>query len=179
MIHGARPRLGAPHRRRIRTARGAVRSVAGPPPPPLSGPAGIGEWDVSALDYEQVLRSCELAGKPYVVPYPARIEEDTPIDPLVLAGQVCQETSLWLGEVFPREWAAERAERANLVYRHNPRFRARLRAPGNAGQDRLRAFMRHWLCALLGSRRPDLRNRLPSSYASGRTLPPHPPTPPP
>ncbi len=172
MIHGALPRLVAPSRRRIRLRGAAARCQEPPPSLSSSGPPGSGEWDVSALDYQQMLRRCEAAGKPYVPPYRCRIEDDTPIDPLALAERVCQEASLWLGEGFPREWAAELAERANVVYQHNPRFRGRLRVAGDAGQHRLRAFMRHWLCALLASRRPDLVARLPSSYASGHDLPP-------
>ena len=59
-----------------------------------------------------------------------------------------------------------------MVYQHNARFRRRARAAGDAGQHRLAAFMRHWLYALLQSRRPDLAARLPSAYASGGELPP-------
>ena len=83
-----------------------------------------------------------------------------------------QETGLWLGEDFPQAWSAELAERANVVYRHNARFRRRLRTTGGVGELRLAAFMRHWLLALLRSRRPELAARLPSSYASGHELPP-------
>jgi hypothetical protein len=64
------------------------------------------------------------------------------------------------------------AERANVIYQHNARFRQLLRQPGNAGRDWLWAFARHWLCGLLSARRPDLSLRLPASYAVGRELPP-------
>jgi hypothetical protein len=40
----------------------------------------------------------------------------------------------------------------------------------DAGIYRLAAFMRHWLCGLLASRRPDLRERLPGAYAIGQDL---------
>jgi hypothetical protein len=30
--------------------------------------------------------------------------------------------------------------------------------------------MRHWLCGLLASHRPDLRERLPDAYAIGQDL---------
>jgi hypothetical protein len=131
----------------------------------------MGEWDVSALDHEQMLRHRKAAGRPYVPPYGARVRDGTAIDPRTLAEHVCQEAALWLREELPSEWAAELAERANVVYLHNPRFRRRLRTAGATGHHRLRAFMRHWLFALLQSRRPDLATCLPCSYASGRDLP--------
>jgi hypothetical protein len=90
---------------------------------------------------------------------------------------VCEEASLWLGEPFSRAWVAELAERANVVYQHNARFRRLLRRRGDAGWEWLAAFMRHWLYALLASRRPDLCQRLPGPYAAGQDLPPPPPTP--
>ena len=97
-----------------------------------------------------------------------RIEDDTPIVPRAAAELVCEEASLWLGEPFPRAWVAELAEHANVVYQHNARFRRLLRKRGNIW---LMAFMRHWLCGLLDSRRPDLCQRLPGSYAVGQDLP--------
>jgi hypothetical protein len=106
-----------------------------------------------------------------------RIEDDTPIVPRAVAEQVCEEAARWLGEPFPRRWVAELTDRANLVYQHSARFRRLLRKPGNAGRDWLWAFTRHWLCGLLGSRRPDLCSRLPGSYTIGRDLPPLPPPP--
>ena len=81
---------------------------------------------------------------------------------------------MWLGEPFPRAWVAELAERANVVYQHNARFRRLLHKRGDAGNDWIAAFMRHWLCGLLASRRPDLCQRLPGSYAIGQDLPPPP-----
>jgi hypothetical protein len=171
MVHGALPSLGLPHRRRIRTHDGAARFEERPQPPRQSDPAEMGEWEVSALDYEHVLGRRKSAARPYVPPYQARIREDTAIVPGILAEHVCQEAALWLGEALPGEWAAELAERADVVYQHNPLFRRRLGAAGVIGRHRLRAFMRHWLFALLQSRRPDLATRLPSSYASGRDLP--------
>lgn len=102
----------------------------------------------------------------------ARIEDDTPIIPCVVAEHVCEGASVWLGEALPRKWMLELAERANVVYQHNARFRQLLRKRGDAGRDWLAAFMRHWLYALLASRRPDLCQRLPRAYAVGRDLPP-------
>jgi hypothetical protein len=105
----------------------------------------------------------------------ARIEDDTPIVPRAAAERICEGASLWLGEALPRKWMLELAERANLVYQHNARFRRLLRRRGDIGRDLLSAFIRHWLYGLLASRRPDLCQRLPGPYAAGRDLPPPPP----
>ena len=118
-----------------------------------------------------MLKRRKSARRPYVPPHAAQIKDDTEIDPRTLAEDACREAALWLGEALPGEWVAELAERADVVYQHSPRFRRRLRRAGVTGHHRLRAFMRHWLFALLQSRRPDLATRLPSSYASGRDLP--------
>jgi hypothetical protein len=112
------------------------------------------------------------AGETQGMPWRSRIKDDTPIVPRTAAEVVCEEASVWLGEPFPRPWVAELAERAGVIYQHNARFRQLLRKPGNAGRDWLLAFMRHWLCGLLASRRPDLCRRLPGSYAAGQDLPP-------
>ena len=78
-----------------------------------------------------------------------------------------------MGEQFPRLWLAERA---NVVYLHNARFRRLLRKYGDTGNGCLLAFMRHWLCGLLAGRRPDLCQRLPGKFAAGQKLPPPPPS---
>ncbi len=129
-----------------------------------------GGWDASIQLYHK-LQNSQQAGRASSGRR-ARIEHDTPIVPRALAACVCEEASQWLREPFPQAWVIELAERAEVVYHHNARFRQLLRKPGNAGRDWLAAFMRHWLSALLSSRRPDLHQRLPSSYASGRELPP-------
>jgi hypothetical protein len=115
------------------------------------------------------------AGETYRPPWSTRIEDDIPIVPRAVAEHVCEGASLWLGEPFPRAWVAELAERANVVYQHNARFHQLLRKRGDAGWEWLVAFMRHWLSSLLASRRPDLCQRLPGSYAVGQDLPPPPP----
>lgn len=105
----------------------------------------------------------------------ARIEDDTPIVPRAAAERICEGASQWFGEPFPRKWVLELAERANLVYQHNARFRQLLRRRGDIGRDLLSAFIRHWLYGLLASRRPDLCQRLPGPYAAGRDFPQPPP----
>jgi hypothetical protein len=99
-------------------------------------------------------------------PVPAAIENETGIVPAAVARMVCDEAATWLGESLPGEWTSELVEHAEVVYHHNPRFRRLIRRPrngGNAGLDWLQAFTRHWLQAILASRRPHLlsliRNR--------------------
>ena len=175
MIHGCLPRSrGSLPRQHSRSVRSARRRGGPSRPLPLPENPGLSEWDAGARDYKEMVERCEQAGKTYRPPWRTRIEDDTLLIPRAVAGAVCEETSLWLGEPFPGEWVTELAERANVVYQHNARFRRLLRKRGNAGRDWLWAFMRHWLCALLDGRRPDLSQRLPRSYAVGRDLPPPP-----
>jgi hypothetical protein len=173
MIHGCLPRSGGarPHPQ-FHSIRSARRPHLRPSPLPQRGQQEWGEWDASARQFEEIQRRCHEAGETYRPPWRTRIEDDTPIVPRAVAEQACEEASVWLGEPFPRVWAAELAERANVVYQHNPRFRRLLRKRGDAGIYWLAAFMRHWLSALLASRRPDLCQRLPGSYAVGQDLPP-------
>ena len=177
MIHGSLPRSGgARPQRQFRSVRRVRRPYLQPSPLPLCEQQGSGEWDASARQFEELQRRCHEAGETYRPPWRTRIQDDTPMVPRAVAEQVCEGASLWLGEPFPREWVAELAERANVVYQHNARFRRLLCKPGDAGNDWLAAFMRHWLCGLLASRRPDLRQRLPASYAVGQDLPSATPT---
>jgi hypothetical protein len=172
MIHGCMPRAGGGRQqRRLRAVRAARRPGERLRPVPLNEQAGWGEWDASARVWKEIQARGEEADMTSGPACRTRIEEDTPIVPRGVAEQVCEEASLWLGEAFPREWVMELAEHANVVYQHNVRFRRLLRRDGDAGRDSLRAFMRHWLCGLLASRRPDLCQRLPGNYAAGRDLP--------
>jgi hypothetical protein len=173
MIHGCLPRSGGarPHPQ-FHSIRSARRPHLRPSPLPQREQQEWGEWDASARQFEEIQRRCHEAGETYRPPWRTRIEDDTPIVPRAIAEQVCEEASVWLGEPFPRPWVAELAERAGVIYQHNARFRQLLRKPGNAGRDWLLAFMRHWLCGVLASRRPDLCRRLPGSYAAGQDLPP-------
>jgi len=178
MIHGSLPRSsGARQHPRFRSVRSVRRPRQQPQPLPVTEHPGWGEWEASARLWEEMQRGRPEAGETYRPPWRTRIEDDTPLVPRAAAEFVCEEASRWLGEPFPRAWVAELAERANVVYQHNARFRRLLRKPGDAGSDWLAAFMRHWLCGLLASRRPDLDQRLPGSYATGQNLPPPPPPP--
>jgi hypothetical protein len=179
MIHGCpAPPVAARTRRQARQPSAAVegkpcglnRQKSGAPRAVGAEPPFAGEWDASIRLYKEIQESGETGSG--CSRLRSRIEDETPISPHALAECACQEASLWLGQCFPREWVAELVERANVVYQHNPGFRRRLRAAGDAGIHRLMAFMRHWLFAILVSRRSDLAARLPSSYASGHDLPP-------
>ncbi len=180
MVHGRLPRGGGYSQRpRFRPTRSARPPDEQPAPLPLPEQRGVGEWDTGyRLWKEEQMRRRE-AGKRECPPrlWRTRIEDDTPIVPRAVAMGVCEEASLWFGEPFPRQWEAELAERANVIYQYNARFHRLMRSRGNRGRDALWAFTRHWLCALLASRRPDLFCRLPRGYASGHDLPP-PPGPP-
>src|SRR2546422_656487 len=101
-----------------------------------------------------------------------RIEKDTPLVPRAAAEGVCHEAAVWLHQPLPRRFVRELTAYANTVYAHNARFRRKVRGEGTRGRDYLWVFMRHWLCALLADRRPQLHARLPSSYSVGRPLPP-------
>ena len=178
MIHGCLPRSGGSRQQpQFRSVRSAQRPHEPPRPLPRPEHQRWGDWDTSAQFYKETQMRCEEAGETYRPPWRTRIGDDTPIIPRGVAERVCEEACLWLGEPFPRAWVAELAERASVVYQHNAGFRRLLRRRGNAGRDWLWAFMRHWLCALLASRRPDLYRRLPAPYAVGRDLPPPPRTP--
>ena len=169
MIHGSLPRSGGSRQQqRFRSVRGANRPHQRPEPLPLPERQHWGAWDIDARLYTQMQERLREAGETYRPPWRTRIEDDTPIVPRAAAELVCEEASLWLGEPFPRAWVAELAEHANAVYQHNARFRRLL---GKRGNILLVAFMRHWLCGLLDSRRPDLCQRLPNSYAVGEDLP--------
>src|ERR1039458_9914933 len=169
MIHGSLPRSGGSRQpRRFRSIRGVNRPNQRPEPLPLPEQQHCGEWDIGARLYNQMQARLREAGETDRPPWRTRIEDDTPIVPRAATELVCEEASLWLGEPFPRAWGAELVEHANVVYQHNPRFRRRLLKRGGAG---LTAFMRHWMCGLLDSRRPDLCQRLPNSYAVGEDLP--------
>jgi hypothetical protein len=171
MIHGSLPRGGGsccqPQSCRVRSAR---RSDQTTNPLPRPEQAGWGEWDASARLYEKMQARRLEAGETERPPWAKRIEDDTAIVPRAVAEQVCERASLWLREALPRKWTLELGARANVVYQHNARFRQLLNRRGDAGDDWLAAFMRHWLSALLASRRPDLYRRLPGSCAVGREL---------
>ena len=173
IIHGSLPHSGGPHQqpqfRSVRSARPPDQRLS---PFALHEQQGWGEWDASVRLYEDIQMRRSEAGEKDRPPCHTRIEDETAIIPRAAAEVVCEEVSVWLGEPMPRLWVAELAERANVVYQHNTRFRRLLRTCGDTGNGWLLAFMRHWLCGLLASRRSDLYQRLPGTFAAGQKLPP-------
>jgi hypothetical protein len=171
MLHGSLPR-GAGGRRNQ-----APRRTRNPPrpanfPEPAVQPApewqpGSGEWDRSMREYQES-QARGAAGA--IRPHRERIAAETEIVPQAVAAAVCAEAGTWLGAAMPKRWMDELVERAETVYQHNAQFARSLRR--RSGRDCLWAFTRHWLFAMLASRRPDLAARLPSSYAIGQDLPP-------
>src|SRR6266850_4775119 len=101
----------------------------------------------------------------------AQFQSQTSIAPHSIASAVVEEASRWLGTPLPRRWVDELTARAETIYQHNGHFRRTLRTRGNAGCDRLWAFTRHWLCAIIARDRPHLHGLLPSSYNVGYELP--------
>jgi hypothetical protein len=100
-----------------------------------------------------------------------RIEMETPLVPAAVAAAVCEEAGVWLGEPLPLWWRRVLVRRANAIYARNSNFRRKIRGRGTRGRDWLWTFSRHWLASLLLNHRPDLHERLPSSYSVGRPLP--------
>ena len=99
------------------------------------------------------------------------IETGTPIVPYAVAVRVWEEACAWLGVELPRYWITRLAVRANVIYRHNPRFRQLMRRSGTAGRDWLWAFTRHWLAGLIWRHSRELHARLPAGYNVGQPLP--------
>jgi hypothetical protein len=161
MIHGGLVRSRPTRLRRPRQPAHQPEHSPAPEPRPTVEPGlPLGEWDLSARSYQ--------ATQPRA-PLTAAIQDQTGIITAAVAQAVCEEAGCWLGVPLPREWIAELAEHAEVVYQHNARFRQLLRRPAT-GRDWLLSFTRHWLCAILASRHPDLLSRLPPSYAIGRDL---------
>ena len=98
------------------------------------------------------------------------IERDTLLVPLWVAETVVAEAEYYIGEVFPDCYAQWLAEKADVCYAGNFRFRRRIRGQGNAGRGWLRVFMRHWLAAILKRERPDLFVYFPPGWTLGHSL---------
>lgn len=168
MIHGALPRFVPTRRRPICGARSQERKQS----LSLESRPGLGEWDLSAFAYRKHRMQAEQAGAPYRPPWPARIEDETPISPRALAECVCEEVVLWLGEPIPNQWVPELIERANVITSIT-----RLFANVWAGLVTRASIASELSCGTgsspcCKSRLPHLAGSLPSSYASGRELPP-------
>jgi hypothetical protein len=173
MIHGKVPRSTPAREKRQPRSNRNLRPPRLPAQPIADSPAkALHGWEICVRLDKELQTQGTRNGEPWRPQCRTRIEEDTVILPLLIARIVCEEASRWLGEPFPVQWQAELALHADMLYQRNSKIRQIIRKRGNAGRDWLLAFMRHWLFALLDSRRPELCRRLPASYWSGRDLPP-------
>jgi hypothetical protein len=102
---------------------------------------------------------------------------DTPILPEYVAGPVLSAwadfaaghgLSLWLDDSAAVDYLTRRAERH---YRDNLTFRKAIKnGRGDKGRDTLEAFFKHWTCAAMLKKHPQLRGHVPQSLTgtSGR-----------
>ncbi len=103
-----------------------------------------------------------------------RVERETDLVPQWIAESALQEVSVFLQTDLPDEWTERLAAKAERCFAGRKQFRrlnSSNRNHGNAGRDKLRQFMRHWLAGLHHRHRPALRRLLPWSYALGFALP--------
>ena len=102
-----------------------------------------------------------------------RIEDETGMQPRLIAAGVCQEAADYLVQfeldlhnaAMMAEWLAERA---NYLYRHNLSFKEKLR--GEGGRQQLSSVMRQWLAVRLQEKHPILYARLPAHFFAGATV---------
>jgi hypothetical protein len=92
--------------------------------------------------------------------------------PWLIAESVCGEVARFLVVEIPDRFAVWLDAKAERCYARRRHFRKRMRGRGNAPRDWLRAYMRHWLSALIDLERPDLYECLPGTFALGHALPP-------
>ena len=91
------------------------------------------------------------------------IEDETSIMPWLLAETAIESTpgteALTFEEI--RAYGDALADTANAIYKANPAFRKKIKGPrGNAGRDRLYAFMQHWFAPMLKKDHPDIYRRV-------------------
>ena len=99
------------------------------------------------------------------------LERDTLLMPWAIAESVCGEVSRFLDVELPDRYALWLEAKAERCYAGNRHFHKLMRSCGNAGRNRLYAFMRHWLAGFLKLERPDLFACLPEDFVLGRRLP--------
>lgn len=112
-------------------------------------------------------------------PKPRRIMDETYIIPEAVARSILAEVARYSGCMLPPDLEGTLIRRADLHYNRTPSFAEKMRAPGNAGRDTLRAFMQHWLAAELQALKHPAFAKLPQSFWVGEPLPepyPKPPT---
>ena len=98
------------------------------------------------------------------------IAADTPILPHIVADAVVGKVAYYFttkgaAVTFDTRATADAlADRAEEVYTANAAWARTIRARGNAGRDRLYAFMNHWLAGMLKQDHPALFRLLPYGF---------------
>lgn len=100
---------------------------------------------------------------------PTALERETLLCPEWVAETVVREAERFLKADLPPGYVARLAAKAEHLYPRHSQFGRLLRRAD--GRDKLRSFMRHWMCAFLHRDRSPLGRRLPREYAWGAPLP--------
>jgi hypothetical protein len=99
-------------------------------------------------------------------------ERQTSHCPLYVAWLVLDEARDYFRTEIPENYAAELAQRAEMVFANHPFWQRKFQSA--AGRERLLSGMRHWLAGVLAKEQPALFSDLPDSYKVGAPLPPQP-----
>jgi len=99
-------------------------------------------------------------------------ERQTSHCPLYVAWLVLDEARDYFRMEIPENYAAELAQRAELVFANHPFWQRKFQSAD--GREHLLSGMRHWLAGVLAKEQPALFRDLPDSYKVGAPLPPQP-----
>src|ERR1035438_9435049 len=99
-------------------------------------------------------------------------ERQTSHCPLYIAWLVLDEARDYFRTEMPENYAAELAQRAEMVFANHPFWQRKFQSA--AGREHLLSGMRHWLAGVLAKEQPALFRDLPDSYKVGAPLPPQP-----
>src|ERR1035438_6458747 len=99
-------------------------------------------------------------------------ERQTSHCPLYIAWLVLDEARDYFRTEMPENYAAELAQRAEMVFANQPFWQRKFQSA--AVREHLLSGMRHWLAGVLAKEQPALFRALPDSYKVGAPLPPQP-----
>jgi hypothetical protein len=99
-------------------------------------------------------------------------ERQTSHCPLYVAWLVLDEARDYFRTEIPENYAAELAQRAEMVFANHPFWQRKFQSA--AGREYMLGCMRHWLAGVLAKVQPALFRALPDSYKVGAPLPPQP-----